>query len=211
MRNGSLAATGVVLFLALGTMNHATSPAGKALAKEPRYTADGQLIRPDDYRTWVFAGANLGLRYAEGAATPQRERDRNQDDETGDFHNIYINAEAYAHYGKTGKFPDGTVLVMDVYTALAKEPQNIVDHGHFPGAQDGFEVAVKNSKRPDGSSTVWAYYLFDGPGGKLLSTAKAQPNKTCYECHKQHAADDNVWVQFYPTLRAATQRKPAAR
>jgi hypothetical protein len=56
---------------------------------------------------------------------------------------------------------------------------------------------VKNSARPDGSKTDWAYYDF----GLDRQSAKAFPDKACYDCHVEHAAADNVWVQFYPTLR----------
>ena len=59
------------------------------------------------------------------------------------------------------------------------------------------EVAVKNSNRPDKSKTVWAYYMF----GLNQATAKANPDASCNQCHVKHADDDNVWVQFYPTLR----------
>ena len=48
---------------------------------------------------------------------------------------------------------------MDVYRAGDKEPKNIVSQGHFEAEQVGFEVAVKNGQRPDGSKTVWAYYV----------------------------------------------------
>ena len=101
-----------------------------------------------------------------------------------------------------GKFPDKTVLVMDVYRAGDKEPKNIVSQGHFEAEQVGFEVGVKNGQRPDGSKTVCAYYVF--PSGVFPSgsgSAPAQPDSACYQCHLEHAKDDNVWVQFYPVLQ----------
>ncbi|MGE5191328.1 MAG: cytochrome P460 family protein, partial [Deltaproteobacteria bacterium] len=113
------------------------------------------------------------------------------------FHNVYINPEVYAQYVKTGKFPEKTVLVLDIFKAEEREPRKIVAEGLFPGAHAGVAVAVKNSARPDGSKTDWAYYDF----GLESKTAKAFPDKACYDCHLQHADDDNVWVQFYPTLR----------
>jgi len=61
---------------------------------------------------------------------------------------------------------------------------------------------VKNSQRPDGSKTVWAYYMFSSgvfPSGS--GSAPAQPDSACYQCHLEHANDDNVWVQFYPVLQ----------
>ena len=73
----------------------------------------------------------------------------------------------------------------------------IVAEGLFPGAHSGLAVAVKNSARPDGSKTDWACYDF----GLEAKTAKAFADKTCYDCHLEHADDDNVWVQFYPVLR----------
>ena len=117
----------------------------------------------------------------------------------GDFHNVYINPEAYEAYIKSGKFPDKTVLVMDVYKAMDREPKGIVSRGYFPGEQRSIEVAVKNNNRPDGSKTDWAYYAFLNPS--KATTARAFPDIACYQCHRKHASDDNVWVQFYPTLR----------
>ena len=73
---------------------------------EPAYTADGDLIRPEDYRTWVFVGASLGLSYDEDAA--EREG-------PGAFTNVYIQPEAYRYFMATGEFPEGTMLPMDVF------------------------------------------------------------------------------------------------
>jgi hypothetical protein len=163
----------------------------------PQY--DGKnLLRPDGYRTWVFVGANIGLRYRkDDALTTPRETDRHAKDTIGDFHNVYINPKGYEQFQKTGRFPEGTVLVMDVYRAQDREPKNIVEGGFFPGDQREIEVAVKDSKRPDGAKEDWAYYIF--PLDK--KTAAAMPKAACYDCHLKHASVDNVWVQFYPTLR----------
>jgi hypothetical protein len=86
---------------------------------------------------------------------------------------------------------------MDVYQAKDREPKNIVEGGFFPGDQRQIEVAVKNSKRPDRGKEDWAYYIFP----KHATTAAAMRKVQCYDCHRQHASTDNVWVQFYPTLR----------
>ena len=153
---------------------------------------------PASHRTWVFVGANLGLSYNPAVAeSTTRESDRHKESAVGNFHNIYINPPPYEEYIETGKFPDKTVLVMDVYRAGDKEPKNIVSQGHLEVEQIGFEVSVKNGQRPDGSKTVWAYYVFPSGSG----SAPAQPDSACYQCHLEHAKDDNVWVQFYPVLQ----------
>jgi hypothetical protein len=36
-------------------------------------------------------------------------------------------------------------------------------------------------------------------------SAPAHEDSDCYDCHKAHASKDNVWVQFYPTLRKLLQ------
>jgi hypothetical protein len=184
---------------AAGLQSEAPSPStGLKPVSGPQYNDQGELKRPTGYRTWVFVGANLGLQYRQdGSPEPSRPRDGAAAAKVGNFHNAYINPEAYEHYAKTGKFPDKTVLVMDVYKAEARDAKDIVAAGLFPGEQLGVEVAVKSGARPDGSKTDWAYYDF--PAGR--ATAKAFADGACYDCHRRHADDDNVWVQFYPTLR----------
>lgn len=168
-------------------------------ATEPQYNERGELTLPANYRTWVFVGANLGLEYRDAAASeaPAEKPARDKPVKVGNFHNVYINPAAYTHYVKTGKFPDKTILVLDIYKSEHGSPKSIVAEGLFPGKQTGVAAAVKNSARPDGAKTDWAYYDF----GLNQGTAAAFPNKACYDCHLEHADDDNVFVQFYPTLR----------
>ncbi|HTI50133.1 MAG TPA: cytochrome P460 family protein [Planctomycetaceae bacterium] len=175
----------------------------------PRYNDKGDLKLPEGYETWVFVGSNLGIEYREDASKEPAKKFTDKPAGPVNFHNVYINPEAYDHYRRTGKFPENTVLVLDIYKADEGEPRSIVSEGRFPGKQVSVAVAVKNSARPDGAKTDWAYYDFS-PGE---TAAKAFPNKACYDCHLQHADDDNVWVQFYPTLRKlrATKDKPAAK
>jgi Cytochrome P460 len=169
----------------------------------PKYTPDGQLLAPVGYETWVFVGSNLGLAYQQAARTgrePAAPR-------PPQFHNVYINPEAYAHFRQTGEFPDPTILVMDRFAAADKEPRDIVTNGVFNGDRLGFEVAVKNLSRPDGRTTPWAYYDFTDRSDptKSRASAPAFADEACESCHRQHASKDNVWVQFYPVLRSAAK------
>jgi len=176
------------------------SAAPQVPSTDPQYDAKGDLKRPGDFRKWVFVGANIGLRYHTNLPdTKPREQDYGKKAEPGEFHNVYIRPADYEHYLKTGTFPDPTVLVMDVYEARERDAKGIVSKGLFPGTERRFEVAVKNSKRPDGSKTDWAYYAFDKP---TKITATAFRDAACYDCHLKHADVDNVWVQFYPILRS---------
>jgi hypothetical protein len=171
---------------------------------EPRYNERGELLLPEDFQAWVFVGANLGVEYRDDAVPAQAGKAPPKNLTKSHFHNVYINPAAYESYAKTGKFPDRTILVLDIYKAITGGPKSIVSEGLFPGKPVGVAAAVKNRNRPDGEKTDWAYYDF----GLAQKSAKAFPDKACYDCHLQHADDDNVWVQFYPTLlRIKEQRE----
>ena len=86
----------------------------------------------------MFVGANIGLRYHKDVPdTKPREQDRPKNDKPGEFHNVYIRPEAYEHYLKTGKFPDLTVLVMEVFEAKERDAKGIVSAASSPGPSGG--------------------------------------------------------------------------
>jgi hypothetical protein len=149
------------------------------------------LLRPDGYREWVFVGSSLGLRYDEGQKQPDQL----------EYKNVYIDPAAYRAYKETGVFPEGTVLVLE--TAAAEEKSEPGLRGSFQKEFSGLAAAVKDKDRfPAG----WAYFSFsDGPGRLKI---KAQPAKkaACYDCHRQIGAEDNVFTQYYPVLKAARRK-----
>ena len=148
----------------------------------PRYDAGGALLRPEGYRQWVFVGASLGLSYAAGAPDPG----------PGAFHNVYVRPESYDTFLRTGRFPDRTVLVLELYEAAEKVAPS--RHGRFEGKRIAVEAAVKDTRLVDG----WGYFSF---GDGSVPAARAFPRGACFECHREHAAVDNVFVQFSPVLR----------
>jgi hypothetical protein len=186
-----------VIALALSFASHAQV----APEDEPKYAPDGTLLLPQGFETWIFVGSNLGLAYKSGAfAMTAREAARA---DVGLFHNIYITRSAYSQFIANGTFPDKTILVMQIFTADDKEPKGVLSKGVFNGKRFGVEVAVKNLHRPDGNATPWAYYDFTDPQdpSKTLANSTAFDDASCENCHSRHASTDNVWVQFYPTLR----------
>jgi hypothetical protein len=157
---------------------------------QPRFTKADALIRPEGYRHWMFVGANYGMGYTEGDPKAQAK--------PSTFHNVYIQPEAFKQYEATGRFPDKTMLVMEVVKPGTNASIN--RRGMFQDEYIGIEVALKDEKRFDGK---WAYFNFIGAAGKPLAESKAFPKESCWSCHNQHGAVDNVFVQFYPVLRAA--------
>lgn len=167
----------------------------------PKYAADGSLLLPEGFETWIFVGSNLGLSYnKELVAMTAKEAGRVDPPQ---FHNVYITRSAYSYFLTNAVFPDKTILVMEVFAADEKEPKGILSKGVFNGKRTGVEIAVKNLHRPDGKTTPWAYYDFSDPSDptRLRMAANAFADDACESCHHLHASVDNVWVQFYPALR----------
>ena len=168
----------------------------------PQYTSAGELRTPSGFETWVFVGSNLGLGYKDELAVTTRQETAHADQQV--FHNIYIDPEAYAHFVATHEFPDPTVLVMEIFTAADKEPKGVVSRGVFDGERVGLQIAVKDSHSPTKHARDWAYYIpqdVNDPPHPLHASSPAFPDDQCESCHQAHASLDNVWVQFYPTLR----------
>src|SRR5262249_3075277 len=169
------------------SLNRADASQGLQKMTQPRYAEGKQLMFPEDYHSWVFVGASIGLGYTESA----------RDAGPGAFHHVYMQPEAYAHYQRTGQFPEKTILVMEVYKPEQKVSIN--KQGYFEGDRAGVEVALKDHEKFEEG---WAYFDF-GNGRKR--SAAAFPKNACWSCHNQHGADDNVFTQFYPIL---TELKP---
>ncbi len=175
----------------------------------PRYDGN-KLLFPDGFRTWIFVGSNVGLAYKEELHKLALKAAKQADKQL--FHNIYLNPESYAHFRATTEFRDPTIIVMDMFASATSEPQHIVTKGSYDGAWMGNLVAVKNSARPpgpNGEKTIWAYYVFSPDPAhptQPVAEAAAEPDAMCYACHKAHGLKDNVWVQFYPTLRDLLKR-----
>ena len=158
---------------------------------EPRFTAGNELVRPTGYHEWIFLGSSLGMGYQRSGG----------DHGEPTFHNVYTQPEAYRTFVKTGKFPDKTIMILELMTAGSNASINKT--GHFEDRLVGIEASVKDEKR---FAEKWAYFGFIGNDGKPLAQSKAFAKQACWSCHNDHAAADNVFAQFYPVLREAQQK-----
>ena len=149
----------------------------------------GELLKPTGYRKWTYVGTPLTPNDMNGGNAPFPE-----------FHNVYMNPDAYNHYEKTGDFPDGTVIVKELVSVGDKEATS--GKGYFMGDFIGLEVSLKDKTRFKDEPGNWAYFSF-GHKYPLKEKAKAQPAASCNECHDGSADDDWVFTQYYPVLRAA--------
>lgn len=157
----------------------------------PQYTADGQLIKPVDYREWVFLSSGIGMTYGPLASEDRKDNPF--------FDNVFASPAAYKGFLATGIWPDKTVLVLEVRSSQSKVSINKA--GHVQDEVRAVEIEVKDEKRFPGK---WAFFGF--PDGS--ATGKLFPQTaTCYSCHATNAAVDNTFVQFYPTLYPIAKAK----
>ena len=196
LRKRSSAAATILLAagaLATASMMTRSPEPGADNATVARFTAEGELVRPEGYREWVYVGTPLTPNDMNNGAAPFPE-----------FHNVYINPEAWQHFTATGDFPEGTTLVKELVSVGSK--QAVSGAGYFMGEFIGLETAIKSKELFPEEPGYWAYYSF-GHEYPLADTAKPFPTQACNTCHENTAADDFVFTQYYPVLRAA---KPGA-
>src|SRR5690242_5225822 len=188
MKTLLLTVTGASMILAVLMLEGADRP---ATDEGPQFTADGQLIRPKNYREWIYLSSGLGMTYGPAA---DAARDNNPT-----FDNVFVNPAAYRSFLETGKWPDKTIFVLEVRASESKGSIN--NGGHYQSGMVTVEAEVKDEKRFPGK---WAFFGL----GKTGSEAKMIPlSASCYSCHSEHGAVDNTFVQFYPTLFEVAKRK----
>ena len=153
--------------------------------------ASGDLVRPTDFRSWVYVG------------TPLTPNDMNNGKAAfPEFHNVYIDPTSYKEYKKTGKWRDGTILIKELVSVGSKAA--VSGNGYFMGDFIGLEATIKSEKHFPNEPGNWAYYSFTNPTeGTLAATGKAFKTNQCNSCHAASAGDDFVFTQYYPVLSAA--------
>jgi hypothetical protein len=167
------------------------SVAAMSATAEEYFTIDnGELQRPTAYREWVYVG------------TPVTPNDMNDGKAAfPEHHNVYIDPQSWAHWKETGEFRENTILIKELVSVGSKAA--VSGNGYFQGDFIGLEATIKSKKYFPDEPGNWAYYSFSNPDLKTLATeAKPFPAASCNGCHAGAAADDWVFTQYYPVLRA---------
>jgi cytochrome P460 len=166
------------LMLALGFVALRAAPQ-QSNASMPRYSGQN-LLRPENYREWIFLSSGLGMNYNPSAGGRER------------FTNVFVPQWSYRQFLASGKWPDKSIFIVE--DRESQSAGSINKAGHFQTDLASIGVEVKDESRfPD----KWAYFSF-GPETK---TASANPKSACWQCHNDNAAVEHTFVQFYPTLK----------
>jgi Cytochrome P460 len=180
---GISAMVAVAVYGQADTTTASNGPKAEAVAD-----AAGNLHVPDAYRityqslgTWTVA-ADQG----QGAK---------------ELHVVYASPGTITAYRKGGRFPDGAVLVKEVFEA-ATGPMTTGTVSHAQ-ALKGWFVMVKDSQGRHPGNKLWG----DGWGWSWFDAAN--PSKTtstdhktnCLPCHVPAQGSDWIYVQGYPALK----------
>ena len=170
------------LFGTVGALTAQTAPG-------PTADAQGNLRVPHDYRTtYQYLGA-----WAVAAEQPAQGAQQ--------LHEVYASPGAIASYRKNGDFPDGTVLVKEVYgTEVKPMTTGLVSRAK---ALKGWFVMIRDTKNAHRGNKLWG----DGWGwswfdvDKPTQTTSTDYSADCKGCHVPAKANHWIYVEGYPLLR----------
>ena len=165
----------------------------------PHFTPDGELLQPPAmaWREWPYVGTPLTPNALNGGEAPFPE-----------FHSVYIDPVSWEHWRRTGEFRDGTILAKELVTVLSEDahPDGSTDQvsgrGYFMDEFRGFEIAYKSAEHFPDEPGNWAYFSFGHHAPPYAASTAKMPVDSCAACHQASAAEDFVFTQFYPVLRA---------
>ncbi|HEY6125904.1 MAG TPA: cytochrome P460 family protein [Steroidobacteraceae bacterium] len=107
----------------------------------------------------------------------------------GGIHHLYANADAMAGY-RTGRFPDGAVIVFDLLEANAK------DHTVTEGARKVVGVMHRDARKY-AATGGWGFEGFAGDSHTERAVG-ANAATACFACHQAKRAQDYVFSTYRP-------------
>ncbi|HZO20854.1 MAG TPA: cytochrome P460 family protein, partial [Steroidobacteraceae bacterium] len=116
-----------------------------SMPERPAYTASGQLLLPASYREWIYLSSGFDMSYRPGRQAEHHE-----------FDNVFVNPTAYKAFVQTGRWPDGTLFVLEVRAAEGKGSINTSGNYQGAGVME-LEMHVKDESRFPGK---WAFFSF---------------------------------------------------
>jgi hypothetical protein len=118
------------------------------------------------------------------------------------MHVTYASPGTAAYYRKTGKFPDGAVLVKEIYGT--DHAQLTTGDAHWASGINVWFVKIKDEKSryPDnklwGDGWGWALFKADAPDKQVATDY----TKDCLGCHIPAKSTDWTYVQGFPVLKS---------
>jgi len=151
-----------------------------------RYNAKGELERPKDYRTWVFAGTGTTPVSVDPMAL------------FPDFQNIYIDPESYRFWKENGFYREGTIFVKELLRR--GDTVSPIGKGFFQGNHYSLSATIKDTIRFPDVPGGWQYFKFTNYEAMNLNPSSPALGAACYTCHSHTAKGYGPFTELYPIL-----------
>jgi hypothetical protein len=180
---------GISLAAMLGMIVVAANGQMSTVVKEQTVAdANGNLHVPDAYRTTYQALGSWAVEAEQGRGLKQ-------------LHVVYASPGTIEAYRKDKRFPEGTVLVKEVFqTASGQMTTGTVSHAD---SLKGWFVMVKDSNgrypcnKLWGNGWGWSWFDADNPSKTTSTDYKAN----CFACHVPAQPTDWIYTGGYPPLK----------
>ena len=175
----------VVVVVALVLVNSPSTASGQGVTSV--VDAKGNLRVPENYRTLYQSLGSWAIAADSGRGSKE-------------MHVVYASPGTIQAYRNAGRFPDGAVLVKEVFgTSTIPMTTGTVSHEVM---LKGWFVLVKDSKNRHPENPLWgdgwAWSWFDAD--KPLKTTSTNYKKDCLGCHVPAKSTDWIYVSGYPPL-----------
>jgi hypothetical protein len=182
--------TGIALLLLVSLVALAETPVRDVIDTRPSQAVadtNGNLHVPTDYRSaYQFLGS---WAVADGSGPGAQQ-----------IHVVYASPGTIDAYRRDGQFPDGAVLVKEVFDT-ATEPMTTGTVSHAQALKGWFVMVKDGANRHPGNKlwgNGWGWSWFDANQPTKTSTADFKAE--CEGCHVPARASDWIYVLGYPTL-----------
>ncbi len=188
MKTRTVLVVGIVAVFAGVAVAYGQMDMGNGAKADAAVDMNGNLHVPEAYRTtYHFLGSWA-------VATDKGEGSK-------ELHVVYASPGTIAAYRKDGHFPDGTVLVKEVFeAATAPMTTGTVSHteslkGWFVMKRDDKDSHPGNKLWGDG----WGWSWFDSDNPSKTTSTDYKTN--CQPCHVPAKASDWIYVSGYAPLK----------
>jgi hypothetical protein len=149
---------------------------GLSLSVEAFQAPAKGLPYPDGYRSWTHVKSML-----------IHSKDHPLYDPFGGLHHVYVNDKGLKTLKAGGVYPDGSILVFDLYEAKEEGGAYVATDRKFIG------LMVKDAKKY-AETGGWGWEVFKGNSrtGGNVGDAK----KDCFACHASQKATDYVFSRY---------------
>jgi hypothetical protein len=190
LRSYAFAGVALLAIVSVSVLAQMRQTAPATVTSTAVFERENTLLRPEGYRDWILV-APSSMPHGSGI-DPATSGKRTATDR------VYINPAGYREYEKSGRFPEGTLMIWESVNG----GPDMAPHPHKASA---FLASVKDSTRFDGG---WGFFDFTGVDGTMTARAQALPESSgCGTCHRRDAETDQVFTQFYPVLQSARRTK----